>query len=92
MKATNVNKTKYGGAFDVQAFLDSAGVARTIAEFQKKDTIFTQGDICKDVMYIQKGEVKLSVVSKTGKEAVVAMLKPAATSSAKAPWQGSRCA
>jgi len=62
--------------FDVQAFLDSAGVARNIAEFQAKDTIFSQGDAGKDVMYIQKGTVKLSVVSKTGKEAVVAMLKP----------------
>ena len=43
---------------------------------QAKDTIFTQGDLGKEVMYIQKGSVKLSVVSKTGKEAVVAMLKP----------------
>jgi CRP-like cAMP-binding protein len=45
-------------------------------EFQAKDTIFSQGDIGKDVMYIQKGAVKLSVVSKIGKEAVVAMLNP----------------
>ena len=62
--------------FEVQAFLDSAGLARTIVEFQTKDTVFSQGDLGKDVMYIQKGSVKLSVVSKTGKEAVVAMLKP----------------
>jgi CRP/FNR family transcriptional regulator, cyclic AMP receptor protein len=75
MQTNNVNKTKKD-AFNAQAFLDSAGVARTIVEFQKKDTIFSQGDVCKDVMYIQKGSVKLSVVSKTGKEAVVAMLKP----------------
>jgi len=75
MKANNGNKSKKE-VFDAQAFLDSAGVARTIVEFQKKDTIFSQGDSCKDVMYIQKGSVKLSVVSKTGKEAVVAMLKP----------------
>jgi CRP/FNR family cyclic AMP-dependent transcriptional regulator len=76
MKANNVNRTKKDGVFNAQAFLDSAGVARTIVEFQRKDTIFSQGDICKDVMYIQKGSVKLSVISKTGKEAVVAMLKP----------------
>jgi CRP/FNR family cyclic AMP-dependent transcriptional regulator len=63
-------------SFNVQAFLDSAGAARTLLEFQAKDTIFSQGDVGKDVMYIQKGTVKLSVVSKTGKEAVVAMLKP----------------
>ncbi len=62
--------------FNAQAFLDSAGVARSIVEFQAKDTVFTQGDIGKDVLYIQKGSVKLTVVSKTGKEAVVAMLKP----------------
>ena len=62
--------------FNVQAFLDSAGVARDIMEFQAKDIIFSQGDVGKDVLHIQKGTVKLSVVSKTGKEAVVAMLKP----------------
>src|SRR3984957_8422832 len=62
--------------FSVQAFLESAGVARNLAEFQAKDTIFSQGDAGKDVMYIQKGTIKLSVVSKTGREDVVAMLKP----------------
>jgi CRP/FNR family transcriptional regulator, cyclic AMP receptor protein len=69
-------KNQRAGEFNVQAFLDSAGAARTIVEFQVKDTIFSQGDVGKDVMYIQKGTVKLSVVSKTGKEAIVAMLKP----------------
>jgi CRP/FNR family transcriptional regulator, cyclic AMP receptor protein len=73
MKKTNGS---IDGNFNVQTFLDFAGVARTIVEFQAKDTIFTQGDIGKDVLYIQKGSVKLSVVSNTGKEAVVAMLKP----------------
>jgi len=76
MNTNNLNRTKKNGDFNAQAFLDSAGVARTIVEFQSNDTIFSQGDICKNVMYIQKGSVKLSVVSKTGKEAVVAMLKP----------------
>jgi CRP/FNR family cyclic AMP-dependent transcriptional regulator len=64
------------GAFDVQAFLDSSGVARRIAEYRRADVIFTQGDPCESVLYIQKGGVKISVVSKTGKEAVVAMLGP----------------
>jgi CRP/FNR family transcriptional regulator, cyclic AMP receptor protein len=76
MKKPILRKTKKSGAFNAQAFLDSAGVARTIVEYQRKDTIFSQGDVCKEVMYIQKGQVKLSVVSNTGKEAVVAMLKP----------------
>ena len=76
MTKTKSLKAADGGTFNVQAFLDSAGVARKVQTFQTKDAIFSQGDACKDVMYIQKGHVKLSVVSKTGKEAVVAMLKP----------------
>jgi CRP-like cAMP-binding protein len=60
--------------FDVQAFLDSTGIARKIVEYQGKTTIFVQGDSSKHVMYIQKGAVKLSVVNEVGKEAVVAML------------------
>jgi CRP/FNR family transcriptional regulator, cyclic AMP receptor protein len=76
MNSKNGKKPKKNGVFNAQAFLDSAGVARTIEEFEKKDTIFSQGDACKEVMYIQKGTVKLSVVSKNGREAVVAMLKP----------------
>jgi CRP/FNR family transcriptional regulator, cyclic AMP receptor protein len=65
-----------GVHFDAQAFLDSAGVARSIVEFKRKQTIFSQGDACNSVMYIQKGGVKLSVVSKVGREAVVAILGP----------------
>lgn len=76
MRIAKKTKSPMDGNFNVQAFLDSAGVTRAIVEFQPKDTIFIQGDIGKDVLYIQKGSVKLSVVSKTGKEAVVAMLKP----------------
>jgi CRP-like cAMP-binding protein len=63
-------------AFDAQAFLDSAGVARKVREFKKKETIFSQGDAAKNVLYIQKGAVRLSVVNETGKEAVVAVLGP----------------
>jgi CRP/FNR family cyclic AMP-dependent transcriptional regulator len=62
--------------FDAQAFLDSAGVARKVVDFPKKTTIFAQGDAAKHVLYIQQGGVKLSVVNATGKEAVVAVLKP----------------
>jgi len=63
-------------AFDVQSFLDSAGLRRTVSKFQEKETIFTQGDPAKNVMYIQEGGVKLTVVNETGKEAVVAILGP----------------
>jgi CRP/FNR family transcriptional regulator, cyclic AMP receptor protein len=61
--------------FDAQAFLDSAGVARKVVDFLKKQSIFSQGDAAKHVMYIQQGSVKLSVVNSTGKEAVVAVLE-----------------
>src|SRR6476660_1174586 len=63
-------------AFNAQAFLDSSGIAKTIRQFGRGETIFTQGDTCDDVLYIQTGCVKLSVLSKTGREAVVAMLGP----------------
>ena len=63
-------------SFDAQAFLDSAGVSRTIVRYLPGDVIFRQGDACTHVMYIQSGNVKLSVLSKAGREAVVAMLGP----------------
>jgi len=69
-------ESKQERTFNAQAFLDSAGVARTIVEYRPADVIFRQGEPCKSVMYIQRGGVKLSVLSKTGKEAVVAMLGP----------------
>jgi len=67
-------KSKKSVTFDVQAFLDSAGIAKKIVDFRRGETIFTQGDPCEHVLYIQKGNVKLSVLSKAGREAVVAML------------------
>jgi CRP/FNR family cyclic AMP-dependent transcriptional regulator len=63
-------------AFNAQAFLDSAGVARNVKEFQTAEVIFSQGDEAKSVMYIQEGGVKLSVVNEVGKEAIVAILGP----------------
>jgi CRP/FNR family cyclic AMP-dependent transcriptional regulator len=63
-------------AFNAQSFLDSAGVAKNVVQYVRGDAIFKQGDVCKHVLYIQTGGVKLSVLSKTGREAVVAMLGP----------------
>ena len=60
--------------FDLQSFLDSAGVARTIRTYARSAVVFSQGDAAADVFYIQNGSVKLSVLSRTGKEAVVAVL------------------
>jgi CRP-like cAMP-binding protein len=67
---------KRRSAFDVQAFLDSAGAARKVVEFRKRATVFTQGDAATYVAYIQHGGVKLSVVNESGREAIVAMLGP----------------
>jgi CRP-like cAMP-binding protein len=65
---------KRKGSFNVLAFLESAGISRRIAEYVRGDVIYTQGDPCEAVMYIQSGGVKLSVLSRTGREGVVAML------------------
>ena len=62
--------------FNAQHFLDSAGVARKVVEFGKKQNIYSQGDAGQNVLYIQKGAVRLSVVNETGREAVVAVLGP----------------
>ena len=69
-------ESKPKGAFNVQAFLGSSGVARRIVEFRRSDVIFGQGDACDSVLYIHRGGVRLSVVSKGGREAIVAMLGP----------------
>jgi CRP/FNR family transcriptional regulator, cyclic AMP receptor protein len=67
-------KSKKNVTFNAQVFLESAGIAKKILDFRRGETIFTQGDPCTHVFYIQKGNVKLSVLSKAGREAVVAML------------------
>jgi CRP/FNR family cyclic AMP-dependent transcriptional regulator len=69
-------ESKPKGAFNAQAFLESAGIARTIAAYRRGEVIFAQGDACDNVLYIQKGGVKLSVISQRGREAIVAMLGP----------------
>ena len=60
----------------MKLFLDSAGLGRKLAKFEANETVFAQGDPAKNVIYIQEGGVKLTVVNETGKEAVVAILKP----------------
>src|SRR6202040_47577 len=63
-------------SLEPQTFLDTSGTARTVAEFRKNEQIYGQGDAARSVMYIHKGNVKFSVVSASGKVAVVAMLGP----------------
>ena len=60
--------------FDPKAFLSTIDSGRKIAAFSKKQTIFVQGDPSDAVFYIQKGKVRLTVVSKTGKEATIGIL------------------
>jgi len=60
--------------FDPKAFLSKVNGGRAISEYRKDKTIFRQGDPSDAVFYIQSGKVKTTVVSETGKEAVVALL------------------
>jgi CRP/FNR family transcriptional regulator, cyclic AMP receptor protein len=62
--------------FDVQGFLARVGDGKTLLEFQKNQNVFEQGDAADTVFYIQKGKVKITVLSDQGKEAVVGMLQP----------------
>jgi len=65
--------------FDVTRFLDSLGsdgASRRIVNYSRGAVIFAQGDSAADVFYVQQGTIKLAVLSRAGKEAVVAMLGP----------------
>ena len=67
-------KPKKVRSFDPQAFLATVGLARSIAQYPGDQKIFSQGEPSDSVFYIQKGRVKLTVTSKLGKEAIVAIL------------------
>ena len=75
-KGRRVQSSQERPAFDAKVFLESAGAARGVVSYPKGKIVFSQGQPSDAVMYIQKGSVKLSVLSRTGKEAVVAMLGP----------------
>jgi CRP/FNR family cyclic AMP-dependent transcriptional regulator len=60
--------------FDAQAFLNSSGMTGKVVDYRPVETIYAQGDPSDTVLYVQHGSVKLSVLSPTGKEAVVGML------------------
>jgi CRP/FNR family transcriptional regulator, cyclic AMP receptor protein len=61
-------------AFDIAAFLTSAGLGRRIIELEPKDSLFTQGDSADSVFYLQKGRAKVTVVSHDGKEATLTLV------------------
>jgi CRP/FNR family transcriptional regulator, cyclic AMP receptor protein len=75
-KAQSVKARPTHPDFDVQGFIKSAGAARRAATYPKGKVIFSQGQPSDSVMYVQKGGIKISVLSRVGKEAVVAMLGP----------------
>ena len=67
-------KRKENPDFDPKTFLARADKGRTLLDYRKNDQIFVQGDPADSIFYIQKGKIKLTVVSQQGKEAVVAIL------------------
>jgi CRP/FNR family transcriptional regulator, cyclic AMP receptor protein len=67
---------KEAPAFDVKAYLESTGSAARVVRYQPGEVVFSQGDAAGDIRYLQAGSIKLSVLSRIGKEAVVAMLGP----------------
>ena len=67
-------KSKAKLPFDPHLFLAKVGEGRTIADYRKNQKVFSQGDPADAIFYIQGGKVKLTVVSKQGKEAVVGIL------------------
>jgi CRP-like cAMP-binding protein len=60
--------------FDPKLFLAKVGEGKTVAEYSKDQIVFSQGDSANAVFYVQKGKIKLTVVSNAGKEAVIAIL------------------
>lgn len=77
LKALKASKLKkLSAAFDVEAFLETTGSAGQVVRYQAGEVVFSQGDPADDIRYIQAGSIKLSVLSRTGKEAVVAILGP----------------
>jgi CRP/FNR family cyclic AMP-dependent transcriptional regulator len=67
-------KLKYPVHFDLNVFFAKAGAGKTISRYREKDIVFSQSDPADGIFYIQKGKVKLTVVSARGKEAVVGIL------------------
>src|SRR5205814_8013262 len=73
--AKSISRVPISPEFDPRDFLEKAGVGRTLVELKKNQVLFSQGDAADAVFYIEKGNIKLSVVSERGKEATVALLE-----------------
>ncbi len=68
-------KNRHSRPFDPVVFFETAAKGRIISKHRKNETVFSQGDPADAVFYIKKGKVKVTVVSKLGKEAVIAILR-----------------
>jgi CRP/FNR family transcriptional regulator, cyclic AMP receptor protein len=74
MPKPRITKTKNGPKFDPALYFGASAKGRSIATHRQKQVIYAQGDAADAVFYIKKGKVKMTVVSKQGKEAVIAIL------------------
>ncbi len=72
--ASAVTLAKRKRDFDPKSFLATIGAGSKVVPFPKKETVFSQGDAADSVFYIQEGKVRLTVVSKVGKEATLGIL------------------
>jgi CRP/FNR family cyclic AMP-dependent transcriptional regulator len=75
-KSSHIMVIEQAPSFDPKSFLAKVGEGRSIGKYRKKQVVFSQGDAADSVFYIQKGKVKLTVISEQGKEAVVAIQGP----------------
>lgn len=87
----SIASKKKNGGFDPDVFLATIGDGRKILTVLKKQTIFAQGDAADAVFYVQKGKVRLTVVSKIGKEATIAIVNQG-NFFEKVRWRASCCA
>ena len=74
VRTLRTRRSSSRAAFEPESFLEKTGLGRTIIDFGKLETIFSQGDVPNAVFYIRKGRIKVTVVSKRGKEATIALL------------------
>jgi CRP/FNR family cyclic AMP-dependent transcriptional regulator len=74
MAHTRIHSIDGESSFDLAQFLACAGVGRRIVHCDPKDALFSQGDSANSVFYLQSGRLKVTVVSKNGKEATIALL------------------
>lgn len=75
-KKPNGLKATSHTVFDLGTYLETGGSARRVKKYRRRAVIFSQGDTAKDVFYLREGVIKLTVLSRIGKEAVVGVLAP----------------